>query len=201
MYLQRVALMTYATNRTFAVAASAVLLLLAGCPPRSESQAAPSGVFVASANKLYDRGDGFDLRDRVIYPAVKGEGLESADTNVMNRQLTMYRCMWCHECGFQQAFDVGQYGQPGWAPRYKGEQWRPVVDRMAAKDDSMLNEVLAERVYTFLRDSTLGIYDESKDTRGAVVVAAPAEHGAPTGKDNGGKDSASAPGAPAGSTQ
>jgi len=193
--------MTHDWNRSFAVAATAAaIVFVAGCPPRSESQSAPPGVFVASANKLYDRGDGFDLRDRVIYPAVKGEGLENADTNVTNRQLTMYRCTWCHECGFQQAFDLRNYGQPGWAPRYKGEQWRPVVDRMAAKDDSLLNEVLAERIYGFLRDSTLGLYDEHKDTRGAVVVNAPAEHGSTTGKDGGGKDGASAPGTPAGST-
>ena len=191
--------MTYDWNSSFALAATAVaILLVTGCPPRSESQSAPAGVFVASVNKLYDRGDGFDLRDRVIYPAVKGEGLENADTNVTNRQLTMYRCTWCHECGFKQAFDAGHYGQPGWAPRYKGEQWRPVIDRMVSKDDSLLNEVLAERIYTFLRDSTLGLYDESKDTRGAVVIKAPPEPASPPAKGpDGSKDSSAAPQGPA----
>ena len=44
---------------------------------------------------------------------------------------------------------------------------------MQRVENSLLNEVLAERIYNFLRDSTTGKYDESKDTRGGAIREAP----------------------------
>jgi hypothetical protein len=148
------------------------LALLCGCPPDSrlqtEGEPDPEGKFIATSNKLYDRDSPFDIRWEVEYPANEA-GFDTA-LNVSNRQLALNRCTWCHECGFKKAFDFARYGTMQWRPRYIGQQWSDPVDRMSRDDATMLNEQVATRIYTFLRDETLGLYDESKDEKGAIVV-------------------------------
>jgi hypothetical protein len=167
--------------RWLGYAALGAALILCGCPPFTE-QKVKKGEFLAKPNKLYDRGEGFDIKDRIVYPAVKSEGLADSSTQKTNRELAMLRCGYCHGCGFDQAFDKARYGQPAWEPKYKGAEWQPIVKRMLNLENSMLNEEIAERIYNFLRDSTTGKYDESKDLRGAKVVEAP--KGRPAGQPN-----------------
>jgi hypothetical protein len=161
------------------LACIALLALLIGCPPPPPEDIAPKGVFLAASNKIYDRGDGFDIKDRIEYPEAKKEGCQDVSTNITDRALAMARCTWCHECGFNEAFDVARYGKPGWSPYYRGEQWQPIVERMSKTENTLLNEVLAERIFNFLRDSTLGKYDESKDSRGGAIRDNPVPQGNP----------------------
>lgn len=162
------------------LACIAIMAVMTGCPPPKPENVAKKGVFIALTNRIFDRGDEFDIKDRIEYPEIKTEGMANADIDVTDRQLAMYRCTWCHECGFNQAFDVKNYGKPGWNPYYRGEQWQPIVARMRPLENSMLNEVLAERIYNFLRDSTLGKYDESKDRRGGTIRDFPISRGGTT---------------------
>lgn len=159
------------------LACTTMLAALTGCPPPKPENVASKGVFVAESNRIYDRGDSFDIKDRIEYPATKTEGMQNASTDVTDRELAMARCTWCHECGFNEAFDVARYSKPGWSPYYRGEQWLPIVQRMRQLENSLLNEVLAERIFNFLRDSTVGKYDESKDRRGGAIRDVP---GAPS---------------------
>jgi hypothetical protein len=152
-----------------------VLCTLAGCPPPPQENVEKQGEFVAMTNRVFDRGDGFDLHDRIVYPETKTEGLVEVKTDITDRALTMARCTWCHECGFKEVFDAERYGKPGWTPLYRGEDWNPVVQRMRVLENSMLNEVLAERIFNFLRDSSTGKYDEAKDRRGGAIRDVPAQ--------------------------
>jgi hypothetical protein len=162
------------------LACLAVLALTTGCPPPKPENVATKGVFLAATNKIYDRGDGFDLKDRIEYPEVKQEGLQTVSTDITDRALAMARCTWCHECGFNEAFDVARYAKPAWNPIYRGEQWLPIVQRMRQMENTLLNEVLAERIYDFLRDASLGKYDESKDRRGGSIRDNPGSQGGTT---------------------
>ena len=62
------------------------------------------------------------------------------------------------------------YGTDDWNPRYVGEQWQPVVQRMRQLENSLINETIADRIYSFLHDETLGEYDEAADQGATVVV-------------------------------
>jgi hypothetical protein len=150
------------------------LLALYGCPPPPAQDLERKGEFIAGTNKIFDRGDGFDIKDSITYPETKTEGLVNASLDITDRALTMARCTWCHECGFNEMFDTPAYGNPRWKPLYTGEDWFPVVTRMRRMENSLLNEVIAERIYNFLRDSTTGKYDESKDKRGGAIREKPA---------------------------
>ena len=69
------------------------------------------------------------------------------------------------------AFDWEHYGSADWSPHYTGEEWAPVVQRMMVKENSFLQEEqIALRVYEYLRDDTLGVYDLEADPEGAIVV-------------------------------
>jgi hypothetical protein len=149
------------------------LLIVAGglcccAPARSKYSAEAPGFYQMSTNRLYEEDGDFDLRKTVIYAQTAGTSFNS-DLLVSNKTLTSYRCAWCHECGFPAAWDLEHVGQPGWNPRYKGDGWQPIVQRMRVMDGSMLNEEIADRIYTYLRDESTGKYDESQDTKGAVI--------------------------------
>jgi hypothetical protein len=147
--------------------------LLVGCPPAQRvEQNSEEGTFLAAGNKLYSERDVFDIRDNVVYPEGKRrEGLENPSTGVSDQELTMYRCTWCHECGFNEAWDWERYGSEEWAPRYVGEEWASVAERMMQKENSLLQEEqIVRRIYSYLRDETLGEYDLAADVEGAIVV-------------------------------
>ena len=161
--------MTLNRGKLFHLATVALTaILITGCPPNKPLDAQEEGTFVVSRNKLYDQSSDFDLRWTAVYPK-KEEGFNPS-INVSNQELTFNRCTSCHECGFKPAFDYDNYGKPGWDPRYTGQQWTTIVERMNQKEGSMMNEQVAQRVFTFLRDSTLGQYDETTDPGGAIVV-------------------------------
>jgi hypothetical protein len=128
-----------------------------------------AGTYLISAQRPFGVDDGdFDIRKTVKYPETV-KPVFNSDLLVSNRQLTTYRCAWCHECGFPQAWDLANVGKPDWHPRYKGTAWQPIVQRMSVMDGSMLNEEIADRIYSYLRDASLGVYDESKDPHGATI--------------------------------
>ena len=106
--------------------------LLSGCPPPQKASAARSGEFIAESNKFLDFGDKFDIRDKVVYPATKTEGLRDPTTFVTDRKLAELRCTWCHECGFRRAFDLERYSTPDWQPLYRGEMWKPMCSACSA---------------------------------------------------------------------
>jgi hypothetical protein len=147
---------------------AAGLLALAGCPPSQPLHPEERGTFLAAKNKLYDQNSEFDLRWNVVYPERSTQFNPSI--NVSNQELAFNRCTNCHECGFKPAFDYDNYGKPGWKPKYKGQQWQTIVERMNQKDGSMLNEQVANRIFMFLKDASLGKYDETADPKGALVV-------------------------------
>lgn len=150
-------------------------LLVAGCPPldstganRGASEGEP-GTYHFFANKLYDADAAFDIRDKVIYPR-GSDPPGDLRTNVSNRELAMNRCTRCHECGFKQAWDEENFGTAQWSPRYTGDEWTDPVRRMRVKEYTFLNEQIAERIYSYLRDETLGVYEEEEDTGAAVMI-------------------------------
>jgi len=160
-----------------AAAALCICGLLSGCPPetprvleeRQLQQQAREGEYLYAANKLFETDSKLDIRDRVTYPKL----VEFMDpsTNMSNRDLTFERCKVCHrECGFEGAFDKEHYGTAEWKPRITGQGWAPVIERMRVKENSYLNEVVAERIYNYLRDETTGKYDEAADEKGALVI-------------------------------
>ena len=126
------------------------------------------GVYYAAPNKLYDRDVKFDIRWKVTH-APMTDTFDPA-TNVDNRTLAINRCDRCHECGFRDAFDLKNYNTTKWKPRIKGQDWLPSIYRMQDKNNAFLNEVIMERIYSFLRDETTVGYDEAKDKKGAVEV-------------------------------
>ena len=145
------------------------LLFAAGCPPAPVVEV-EEGKFLSSRNTLFDADREFDIRDTVIYPeGVKGGSMPDPSLNVSNRQLFINRCLWCHECGAPRAIDWVNYGTPQWNPRYIGGQWAVPVQRMRDKPNSFLNEQIAERIFTYLRDDTLGIYEEEEDESGKII--------------------------------
>lgn len=166
---------TFKPNYLKLAAALAGLLLLAGCPPGAgpNREAAdvdlPANTYMAAPNKVFDGQTPFDVTWNVVYES-KEKPFDPA-INVSNRQLALARCSRCHECAFPQAFDQEHYGTPQWSPHYKGQDWAPVVRRMADMQDSFMNEVIAERIYNYLKDDTEGNYDESKDPHGANTIA------------------------------
>lgn len=157
-----------------------VCTLLAGCQPdtprvlenqRFEAKA-QTGQYLYSSNKLFETDSKLDIRSTVMYPS-EGDTFDPS-LNLSNRELTFQRCKTCHdECGFDAGFDKEHYGTEQWNPRIKGQDWAPVVERMRMKENAFLNEVIAERVYNYLRDETTGKYNEAADTKGAIVVELP----------------------------
>ncbi|MCC7478934.1 hypothetical protein IT575_10815 [bacterium] len=153
------------------------LLLLAGCPPAANDNAAEdandqalaSNTYMAAPNKIYDSSSTFDLTWNVVYES-KEKPFDPA-INVTNRQLALNRCQNCHECGFKFAFDMDNFGTTNWNPRYKADEWAPVVKRMVDKPGSFMNEQIAERIYNYLNEESLGLYDESKDPRGRNTIS------------------------------
>jgi|GEM_PF-2506925 len=159
---------------TFGVAAWIALVvavgLLAGCPP-PPATTDEEGTYLVASNRLWGDEADFDIRDTAVYPEAAREGLQNPSIGVSDQELTMNRCVWCHECGFKDAFDWEHYGSAEWSPRYTGEDWAPVVQRMMIKENSFLQEEqIARRVYEYLRDDTLGVYDLEADPEGAIVV-------------------------------
>jgi len=171
MMAKRTGIQTYRIAAAFnALAAATVLILLAGCPPEQATRQA-EGTYLAANSKMYGDDSQFDLRDTVVYPEARNQGVTNPSLNVSDQELTIYRCTWCHECGFEAAFDWANYGTDEWSPRYVGEDWRAPLKRMMDKEDTMIQEEqIVERIYSFLHDSTLGTYEEAADDRGAVVV-------------------------------
>lgn len=152
-----------------AVIATVLLLVwLAGCPPAQRQYVSADGTFMAGRNRLYETSGEFDLRWEVKYPE-KERGFDPS-LNVSDQELAFNRCTWCHECGFEAAFDYASFGTDEWDPHYVGQEWAAPVERMRVKDGSMLNEKVAERIFKFLRDITLGVYDEEDDSKGAIEV-------------------------------
>lgn len=192
MMAKRTLSRTYRAWETFNAAAALIILLpLLGCPPPKAAEEA-EGTYLAARSKMYGDDEAFDIRDTVTYPIPRTEGVTNPSTAVSDQELTMNRCTWCHECGFQRAFDWENYGHEEWAPQYTGEQWAPVLQRMMDKEETMIQEEqIVQRIYEFLRDATLGVYDEEADDRGAVVVeldGPPPEEGEEPGDGHEGHD-------------
>lgn len=145
-------------------------VLLGSCAPRTarHKDFQAEGTYMVSANRLYDDDGDFDIRKQIVY--YKPETAPSpAEINIPTPQMALNRCGLCHECGFNLAWDRANHGTPEWRPRYRGEAWGPIVQRMRVMDGSLLNAYIADRIYTYLRDESLGIYDPDSDSRGAVV--------------------------------
>lgn len=159
---------------TFGAAAwillAVMLAMIAGCPPQPTATD-EDGTYLVASNKLWGDDDEFDIRDVAVYPKVRREGIQNPSIGVSDQELAQARCSWCHECGFKDAFDWDHYGSSDWAPRYTGEDWAPVVQRMMVMENSFLQEEqIALRVFEYLRDDTLGVYDLESDPEGAIVV-------------------------------
>ena len=165
--------MTKPGTQTFVnVGIFALAALLCGCNPISsmEDEKTAESTFLVDDAKLFDRDNAFSLKDILVYPKAERKGPENISTAVTNKKLTMYRCTWCHECGFTEAFDYENLGSEEWNPRYVGEAWKPIVYRMNENDETMLNEQLAERVYDYLRDESLGVYVEEEDHSDRIEI-------------------------------
>ena len=152
------------------IALAVLLGMIAGCPPQTATTD-EEGTYLVASNRLWGDESDFDIRDTAAYPEPRREGMQDPSLGVSDQALTMNRCSWCHECGFKVAFDWEQYGSADWSPRYTGEEWAPVVQRMMVKENSFLQEEqIALRVYEYLRDDSLGVYDLEDDPEGAIVV-------------------------------
>jgi len=163
--------MRFPFNLLLMFVAFAALVTTSGCPPlRTRSASSAADTYVVEKNRLFDESSKFDVRAKLEYSEYEEAGLKDPRLDVTDRELTMLRCTWCHECGFEEAFDWPHYGSAQWQPQLVGEQWAPVVARMAELENSYLNETIAFRIYKYLRDDTTGKYDEAKDSRGAVVI-------------------------------
>jgi hypothetical protein len=164
--------MTIAGLRKFTIPAIiTVALLLCGCNPLaslSKTSTAKS-TFLVDDSRLFDSDTSFGMKDILVYPAMERHGPQNVSTGVPNPELTRYRCTWCHECGFTAAFDFENLNTAEWKPVYVGEAWKSIVYRMNDKDEALLNEQIAERIYTYLRDKSLGIYDEENDNSGKII--------------------------------
>jgi hypothetical protein len=157
-------------------AALAALTVFANCTPLKSSRNNTSdGKFEVSNASIYEQNGEFSLLDEVVYPERKEKAFDSR-INVPNKYLTLgdsthaSRCTRCHECGFEEAWDMDHYQTPQWNPRYRGDEWRDVVQRMRRMDNSLINEKIADRIFSFLRDETLGTYDPLKDTGPETVI-------------------------------
>lgn len=162
-------------NPLLCLLALLALALAANCTPlKSSREASGEGKFEVNNSSLYEQSGEFSLLDEVVYPELDYKPFDSR-ISVTNKYLALgsdtrnSRCTRCHECGFERAWDMEHYGTEEWNPRYVGEQWKPVVQRMRLLENSLINEKIADRIYSFLRDETLGVYDEAAD-RGAEVV-------------------------------
>jgi hypothetical protein len=149
------------------------LLLLSGCPPEASRLTAAeakdgNGKYYAAHNKLFESESPFDIRWEVVHE--QRDEFDPTRSGITDRQFTINRCTRCHECGFPRAFDMEHYSTPEWKPIYTGQQWSAPIKRMIPKENSFLNDEIATRIYAFLRDETLGLYDESQDDKGAVVI-------------------------------
>lgn len=157
--------------------AGALLLssMLAFKPMPSRQQQPEEGVYVVAKSRLYDDDSQFRLDDTLVYHDLVEEGFDPS-INQTNKDMALGhdgrtgRCTKCHECGFERAWDMEHYETPEWNPTYVGEQWQPIVMRMRRLENAFINEQIGDRIYSFLRDETLGVYDESKDTKGATVI-------------------------------
>ena len=147
------------------------VVMVTGCPPMERSRKDKPGEYTVSSDKLLGRDNSFIISDTLVYKTVVREGMKHTRTDVTDRELAMVRCEWCHECGFLKAWDWENFGSDDWNPAYVGEEWGPIVVRMKDLDNSFLQEeMLALRVYEYLRDETLGVYDEAADDKGATVI-------------------------------
>ena len=165
----------FTTRAIVLVLLGGMLATLAACPAAKLAQSEASGngsdgVYYAAPNKLFDKDGKFDIRWKVTHePQVD---TFNPATNVDSRQLAIARCTQCHECGFSTAFDLTNYNNgKAWHPKYKGEQWSTPVTRMMRQENSFVNnEVIAERIYNWLKKETTEGYDEATDTKGAVTI-------------------------------
>ncbi|MBN2082819.1 hypothetical protein JW859_11530 [bacterium] len=165
---------TYPPAFVFHLAALGLLLILlaalCGCRPR-QAEEEVAGEYLASSSKMYGNTSNFDIRDTVVYPEAVREGLGNPSINVSDKELTFNRCTWCHECGFQAAFDWEHYGTQEWSPKYTGQAWQAPIQRMMRMENSFLQEEqIAKRIYQYLRDETLGVYDEEADDKNAIII-------------------------------
>lgn len=153
------------------LAGGAMLLAgLACCAPRVARYEAEQteGTYLLAANRLYEDDGDFDIRKRVVYWSPEESSFDP-NTNQPTPEFTVQRCTRCHECGFSAAWDLENAGKPTWSPRYRGEAWLSIVNRMRVMENSLLNEGIAQRIYAYLRDESLGVYNPDTDSRGAVV--------------------------------
>jgi len=160
----------------FDLAAFALIVLsvavLTGCPPNDPpTYSDADGEYSVSSARLLGTDATFSIKDELIYPVRDREGISDTSLNLTSKELTRVRCTWCHECGFEAAWDWDNYGSSNWSPQYKGEEWAPIVERMMRKEMSFLQEEkLVVRIFEYLRDDSLGVYDESGDDKGAVRI-------------------------------
>lgn len=141
------------------------------CQPLERGDESVEGAYLVAGNKLFYSDEVFDLRLPAVYPTPKREGLQDPSVQVSDRDLTLNRCTWCHGCGFKAAFDWEHYGAANWNPRYRGQQWQPVLERMMQLENSFLQEeMIIRRIFKFLNDETTGQYDESVDPKGAIEI-------------------------------
>ena len=168
--------LTYNRRTLFdAIVTAAVVMavtLLAGCPPNEAPKYNDEvGTYTVSKARLLGRDNTFSLKDELVYPEGINRGMDTTSLNLTDKRLAEVRCSWCHECGFEEAWDWKNYGSSEWSPRYVGEEWGPIVARMKDKEMSFLQEeLIARRIYEYLRDDSLGVYDETADDMGAVRV-------------------------------
>ncbi|MEZ5338790.1 MAG: hypothetical protein R3F46_11065 [bacterium] len=150
----------------------ALLVLAASCNPLTSGEQEQVGQrqFLVEDARLFSNDSDLSVKDILTYPKGVRKGPVNISTNVPNRDLAIYRCTWCHECGFTNAFDYGNFNTDEWNPQYVGDAWRGSVQRMNDKDETLLNEQIAERIFTYLRDVTNGTYDPDKDGKPAVRI-------------------------------
>lgn len=161
---------------TWFVCCTILLIVLApGCKPLPAKKYSDiEGVYIVTAARAFDSDSQFDIRDTPIWPPPGSAG--PIATTVTDKELTLGdgrnhgRCLHCHDCLFPSTWDADNYGTPNWSPKYTGKEWAPSVQRMRMKNNSLMNEKLADRIYEFLRLETLGEYDESTDDKGAFVI-------------------------------
>jgi hypothetical protein len=146
-------------NHWGAVTIFVVLLLLVGCPP-------------AQLVEQEREREVFDIRDTVVYSDgnhfVK---IKDYKPNMRDQELMLYRCTWCHGCGVKEAWDLEHYGSKDWAPRYIGEEWAPIVQRMMQKENSLLQEEwIVRRIFSYLSTETLSADVEVVEDQSEIVI-------------------------------
>jgi hypothetical protein len=136
-----------------------VLLLILGCPP-------------AQRVEQEREREVFDIRDTAVYSDgnhfVK---IKDYKPNRSDQELMLYRCTWCHECGFEEAWDWKNFDSEDWAPRYIGEDCAPIVQRMMQKENSLLEEEwIVRRIFSYLSTETLGVDVEVVEAQSEIVI-------------------------------